>query len=74
MNMSGYGDPIMGYSTDSGTICRDCANDNPELADLDPREVELIMLSDIDGESTAYPVGFTCTGCGETIGDWGYQA
>lgn len=82
----GAGNPILGYSTDDGTVCRDCGSNNPELADIDPRDVTPIHLDDLGSNSrtvkigphvahmeNAYPDGFTCVGCGDVVGDWDYK-
>lgn len=67
------GNPILGYSTDDGTVCRDCAKNDVELADIDPRTVDPIKFSHLGEGSDSYPDGFTCTSCGSTIGDWDYK-
>lgn len=74
----GAGNPIVGYSTDeAGTVCRDCAKNDPELADIDPRTVYPIHFDDLGRSSYhslhAEPDGFTCTSCGEVIGAWDFD-
>lgn len=69
----GAGNPIVGYSTDeTGTVCRDCAKNDPELAGIDPRTVNPIHFDDL-GNPTAEPDGFTCNSCGEVIGAWDFD-
>lgn len=69
----GAGNPILGYGLDDGTVCRDCAKDDPELATVNPKDVEPITLRDVGEGTGAYPDGFTCAGCGDTIGSWDYN-
>ena len=70
----GSGNPILGYSTDeAGVVCRNCAKDNPELVDIDPRTVSRVRLSDVGEGAASYPDGFTCAGCGDVIGAWDYK-
>lgn len=68
----GAGNPIVGYSTDEGTICRSCGSDNPEMATFDPKDVNPIHLDNV-GEGSDNPDGFTCVGCGEVVGSWDYK-
>lgn len=67
------GDPILGYTTREGVVCRDCAQNNAEFADINPKMTYPIHLRDVGEGSGAYPDGFTCTGCSETVGDWDYR-
>jgi hypothetical protein len=83
----GAGNPILGYNTNEGVVCRDCAKDNPELASIDPRTVNPIHLDNLGDEyrdgvnfyghdvriANPYPDGFTCTGCGDVLGAWDYK-
>lgn len=68
------GNPIVGYNTGEEAVCRNCAKNDPELALVDPKVVSPIKLSHIgEGPHASYPDGFTCSGCGETIGAWDYK-
>lgn len=66
----GHGDITVGYDIEDGAICKGCASDDPEYATVDPRSTVKIKLSDIGDPSSAYPSGFTCAGCGNTVGAW----
>lgn len=66
----GAGNPIVGYNTDEEAICRNCGKNDPEYALVNPKDVVPIHFSDIGEGSGAYPNGFTCAGCGESIGSW----
>lgn len=67
------GDPILGYDTGEEVVCRNCGKDDPEYALVDPKKVNAIKFSDLGAGYGAYSDGFTCAGCGETLGDWDYK-
>lgn len=69
----GHGDITVGYNTGEGAVCKNCASTNPEYADVNPRSATKIRLSHVGEGSDAYPDGFTCDGCGETVGAWDYK-
>ena len=68
----GAGNPILGYSTEDGTVCRDCGSNNVEYVQLNPRDVHPIHFDDV-GDNGSEPDGFTCVGCGDVIGAWDYK-
>lgn len=69
----GAGNPIVGYSTDEfGTVCRECAQEDPELSHIDPKTVIPIHFDNI-GDPGADPDGFTCTNCGYVVGGWDFD-
>ena len=70
----GAGNPIIGYVTpEDGVICRDCGQNEPDFAIVDPREVEPIYFDEVGiGRMSAYPDGFTCASCGTNVGSWDY--
>lgn len=58
------GNHIVGYSTPHAAICRDCAKNDPEWADLDPRDASPIRFKDL---KYSYPDGYTCAACGDNV-------
>lgn len=72
----GAGNPIVGYITpEDGAICRGCGQNEPDFADVDPKEVEPIYFDEVGGGGRwdAYPDGFTCAYCGTNVGSWDYR-
>lgn len=61
---SGAGNHIVGYVTEGAAICRDCAKNDPEWADVNPKKVNPIRFQDL---GDMYPKGYTCAGCGDNV-------
>lgn len=70
----GRGDPIIGWNTDDGSVCRNCAQNNVEYADVNINKSEPIRLSDVGENANMFPDGFTCNGCGDTLGAWDHKS
>ena len=63
----GRGNPIIGWNTEDSAICRNCAQDNVEYADVNIKTSIPIRSSNIGKGADMYPDGFTCDGCQEVL-------